>query len=82
MVNPGPSSAVIVPKGTVPGMPELEPDLESRNIFELRKHCEEKIKKQKKKEEVRKRIKIGGRMKNEILKEERNHKIKRDETKE
>ena len=56
MVNPGPSSAVIVPKGTVPGMPELEPDLESRNIIELRKHCEEKIKKQKKKEEVRKRI--------------------------
>ena len=45
MVNPGPSSAVIVPKGTVPGMPELEPDLESRNIIELRKHCEEKIKK-------------------------------------
>ena len=31
IVNPGPSSAVIVPKGIAPGTPELEPDPESSN---------------------------------------------------
>ena len=63
MVNPGPSSAVIVPKGILPGMPELEPYLESRNIIELRKHCQWKIKnkignevKRKKKREKKKEV--------------------------